>query len=596
MDPVVAAAGVLACVAVAGALLVVDPRAEEAFESIKRLTAVSAAALAAALLSLRAGSPSAAWHGASGSQRVVVVLVALVVVLAFASTAASPFPSADSARRGAAGLVLLIGLGASSSLDGRRGHHAVTVFLAGAAVNATVTILQALSLFQPFDVEQVAGRANTGALLGNEGLVALVMALAVTAAAALATGAGPRQRPLLLVAGIWCGTALLTIGNMTALAAATAGLLTVVAGRVPPRRMAAGALVAVLLVLLFPPTRQRLLQVGIAVATGRWSEATTFRAGPWAAAIGMTRERPWLGHGPGTFASAFTGARLDAEIRDRTRYVTPGLAGAYAEAHSDPLQAAAELGWPAAAALLAAFGVLLASLLRHGGPETRLLLPFLVAGATCALAWFPFQRAATAVPLLLALGRAWRTLRVPPPSAPWRPAVLLGVAALAVALPEPTRHGAERALYAATSALRLVLQDPSAPPSPAAMAWAEQAAATAARHLPGDPRPPLVLAVARLHARDAAGARARLHEGFRGGERPELLLEAGRAYMMEGRREEATVALLRAGWASPALLSRLPAEVATLLLAEITRLEADLRAGRLHAPPALPPEERALVP
>jgi hypothetical protein len=45
--------------------------------------------------------------------------------------------------------------------------------------------------------------------------------------------------------------------------------------------------------------------------------------------------------------------------------------------------------------------------------EAVLLLAFLGAGAVAALTWFPMQRPLTAVPLLLAAGRAWRIATAP---------------------------------------------------------------------------------------------------------------------------------------------------------------------------------------
>ena len=47
-----------------------------------------------------------------------------------------------------------------------------------------------------------------------------------------------------------------------------------------------------------------------------------------------------------------------------------------------------------------------------------LLLAFLGGGAVAALTWFPMQRPLTAVPLLLAAGRAWRISIAPAVSAP----------------------------------------------------------------------------------------------------------------------------------------------------------------------------------
>jgi O-antigen ligase len=98
--------------------------------------------------------------------------------------------------------------------------------------------------------------------------------------------------------------------------------------------------------------------------------------------------------------------------------VNPHLAGAYAEAHSDYLQALAEAGAPATVAAVAAAVALLAGVGRvawrfapPGGPEAILLVALLVAGAAAALTWFPLQRPITAVPLLLAAGRGWRIVR-----------------------------------------------------------------------------------------------------------------------------------------------------------------------------------------
>jgi len=78
-------------------------------------------------------------------------------------------------------------------------------------------------------------------------------------------------------------------------------------------------------------------------------------------------------------------------------------------------QAAAEAGLPAAAAAVAAATLLVIAVLRRargGSPEFRAsaagLAAVLCTGAVSALTWFPLQRPASSLALLLAAGRAWR--------------------------------------------------------------------------------------------------------------------------------------------------------------------------------------------
>jgi O-antigen ligase len=131
----------------------------------------------------------------------------------------------------------------------------------------------------------------------------------------------------------------------------------------------------------------------------------------------MTWRRPLTGIGPGNFPAEFVDARLAAEIRTGRRYVNPLLTSSYGEAHSEYLQALSDFGVPAGACAIAAAMLLLASTARRAfaagraDPEAAIIFALLAAGATAALTWFPLQRPVTAVPLLLAAGRAWRLPR-----------------------------------------------------------------------------------------------------------------------------------------------------------------------------------------
>ena len=169
--------------------------------------------------------------------------------------------------------------------------------------------------------------------------------------------------------------------------------------------------------LVYAPlrTRARELTRAVAAATG------TPRVLPRRALGGGGRDdprRPLLGFGPGTFGAEYVPHRLAAEIRSRRRFVNPLVTSSYAEAHCDYLQVFSDAGAPAGVLALGACGGLLALAVatawRRRTPEAILLAAVLATGAAAALTWFPLQRPITAVPLLLAAGRAWKIAAEPP--------------------------------------------------------------------------------------------------------------------------------------------------------------------------------------
>ena len=110
--------------------------------------------------------------------------------------------------------------------------------------------------------------------------------------------------------------------------------------------MAAAVAAVVLAVVAYAPLRQRARELTSAAAGKNWDAVVSFRGGPWAAALEMTRERPLLGYGPGTFGAEYVPHRLAAEIRARRRFVSPLLTSSYAETHCDYLQVFSDAGDP----------------------------------------------------------------------------------------------------------------------------------------------------------------------------------------------------------------------------------------------------------
>jgi hypothetical protein len=109
----------------------------------------------------------------------------------------------------------------------------------------------------------------------------------------------------------------------------------------------------------------------------------------------------------------------------------------------------------------------------------------------------------------------------------------------------------------------------------------------AEEYLPGDQRPVLSASVALLLLHRGAEAVVVLQPAIAEGERPELILNLGRARGILGDEKAAQAAFLHAAWASPAAVATLPAAIREPLLDRVKQLEQDLRAGRLQQVPPL---------
>lgn len=403
-----------------GTALLVDPAAHASFDAPKRLAAlagIAIAAFAAFALPLRTAGLAAAWRALPLTSRIAAA--ALVAAIAWAALSAlfSPRRAASlDSLRALLLYALALPLGASLTVARRKGLL-VGAFLGAAAGNAAISLLQSRGI-QPFRLQTAGTRNETGALAGNVGYLALFVALAAVVSLGVALASKkPVPRALAAAAFLLFLATLVVNRNLTAVLALAAGasaLSVALFGRRAVLPISGLVAVLFLAVLLYPPLAARAGETVRLARAGEWDRLTTYRFGPWAAAVEMTRERPLFGWGPGTYESEFVPHRLAAEVRSGRRFVNPLVTSSYSEAHSDYLQAFAETGIPGAAATLVAAGALLVSLARKAmrSPgnrlETAVLLGLLAAGAAAASTWFPLQRPITAVPLLLVAGRSWR--------------------------------------------------------------------------------------------------------------------------------------------------------------------------------------------
>ncbi len=155
--------------------------------------------------------------------------------------------------------------------------------------------------------------------------------------------------------------------------------------------------------------------------------------------------------------------------------------------------------------------------------------------------------------------------------------------------PELPRYRGERLLRVGEDALRFLVAHPNEVPDPAlALGRVETLASDAARGLPADPRPWLLIGGSRLVRGMPEAAIESYALANARGERAETDLNLGRSYEALGDEPRSHAAFLRAVWISPPLLSAILPDIAASLRQDLARLDAELKAGRLASPPALP--------
>jgi O-antigen ligase len=393
----------------------VDTGALAAFDAPKRAGVLPCIALASciAIWRWRAVEVSQPVPWSSEARLAVGACTAAALCVALSTWASLQPAVAHDAARGLFLWSLLLPLGACLRDRLDRGALALAFALAIGS-SAVLSVLQRAGITPGFELTHLAGHFPSGALMGNEGYVALACALALPACAHALSAPGTRAtRGVALALAIACVAAIGVNRQVTAALAAAAGIGVVIALQARAWRLVAGALAlgaVLVMTAALPALRAVTWDQLLATRVAQIQQATTYRLGAWAAAESMWRERPALGHGPGTYATHSLPHRLQAELRVRERLTPPPTATHFLQAHDDYLQFAAEAGVPALLAALAAFGAIMSGLLVRSvqSPEARVLAGVLAAGAVAALAWFPLQMPLTALMLLLAAGRAWR--------------------------------------------------------------------------------------------------------------------------------------------------------------------------------------------
>lgn len=477
-------------------------------------------------------------------------------------------------------------------------RRALSLLVLCGAVTGLLAFVQRFTGILRLPVEAPEPRFLATAWIGNPGDVGAALVIpALLAASRLARG---EKRLAAGVALVACVAGLGAAGTLAPLAAFAAGAALLVAldfrRRILPAVLASAAALALL------AGSGVLGRAAGKLASGDLAELTTQRDIGVFSALETIRAHPLLGAGPGAFASDFVRARLAAEERVSRRLVHLSSSAHFDNAHCDPLTVAAEAGVPAALALGAAVGALLAGLLgaarREGrGPTGDLvpaeaLLSAVAAILVLALGNFPIQIVPVSGPFALLAGLSLARIGGPV-APPVRPAAKAGLVfvALLLAVGATLRLGGGLALARAESELKAIPGTTSSERrdlADSALSHARLAVALRPRQATSH----LALGSALASLADVDGAVASMERSLDLEERAETLLNLG--LLSLARRDDATARdyFVRAVWLFPTLVSAIPpAGDPDAVVAETARLEAALATGGV--PPPLPARLRS---
>lgn len=571
------------------------PTAQEAFRLPKLLVFSLLGPLALAALAARRARHRFDLRSVIGAPAAKIALPFAVLCLAGLATSSHPAHVRETLPAVLLGLAILWGFSVGfrpEELEWSFRHLALpTVVLTG------IALAQALDWFQPFRFleSHLGGRLDITSLAGNPGDLACFLLLPSLTAQWFAWQAWRDGQKRSAVA--WTTMALVAIGGV-----AITQTISVVVGLIggswllwlcllPPRRVLLASAIALATLLgtvaTVTPLRVRVAAKLADIASGDLNAVLTGRLDGWRAARLMLVEQPLTGVGLGAFGPAYSPARL-ALTADGVPFYERHVRASFSSAHSEPLQVAAELGWPGLAVLAWALWVVFAAVrtvARRDRGDGSLAIAGTVALALLSLTWFPFEVALSAVPALLLL--AWIFARAAAPDAPEAagdhaaPSAvgaaptrsrteasrtnMSGRSGLPVGLLVPLcllaaawggRHQFDRLRTAVTLqqielASRAVLARGEAP-----KAFFDVNLARLARAAEWDPANvgvPLNRGTQYLLSGRPEAAIAAYREALALDARPEVYLNLGRALMMGGRREEATAALDTAVKLSPPL-------------------------------------------
>jgi O-antigen ligase len=327
----------------------------DAFRLPKELVFRAEAIVLLALLILRVR----ARHLAIARWRPEFVLTAAIVTWTMVVTATSTnlALSIDSLITIMAGAVIFI---ATCLAAESRSREAVDVLMIGCCVNAAITILQELNLWQPVPVAE--GHYGFVGLMGNANDVGTFLVVPAVAAVVMATTSLGKRRWSYLGVTALLVSGMIASATRTALIAFVVFVLVLAVMQV--RRAAAAVMVGVLMLIvglavLSPATviGRGIRELGDAAVKRDYQRLFSERLLPFLAAAEMVRDHPLLGVGPGCFRYHFMTYRIALATKYPAEW-TRGFPMNWGAVHNDHLQVAAEAGTVGYVLFLTSLGLL----------------------------------------------------------------------------------------------------------------------------------------------------------------------------------------------------------------------------------------------
>jgi O-antigen ligase len=314
---------------------------------------------------------------------------------------------------GAAALV-----GWSLAFANERLRRLVDLLLVPAAAFAILGILQLHALWRPLGFYEMIDkeRLEVTSLAGNAGDFGIFLVLpCLVAQANLAARRG--RAWLQVVALVVCAYGLVGTQTLSAVAALAGGSALLWAARLPRRHLvwvAAGtALVVLALVTVAPRVSGRFAEKLWELRHGKTDALLSGRQDGWRVATRLLAERPLAGFGHGSYRAEFARTKIDL-LGEGVPFFEHHTNPSFANAHNEPLEVAAALGWPGLLASLWAFGFAAAGCWRAwraGRDEAGLRIAGWASLAVLCLVQFPFRMALVGYPWLVFV--AWSLAPAP---------------------------------------------------------------------------------------------------------------------------------------------------------------------------------------
>lgn len=332
------------CAVVAITPLVISLRGYDVFRQPKTLFLQAGVLIVAALVT--ASALLSEGFAKTLQRRKVLLFAPLAVLWTIIVSATSLVPEVS---RGATFTVfcyaLLFWLSVELSRDNDL-RMALGAVLLPAVVNAVIVLLQATSIWQPFEIMAGPEKLGNIGLIGNPntaGTYLLVPTLfAIGGAVALR-----RFRPLLIGVSLLLLVATFQTQTLAVIISLVVGLLALAATSGRNVRRAALALVIVAGVAFgaYGPTRQRATTMVEIARAGDYPRLTSWRLPTAVTTFSMFASRPLTGIGPGVFKARYMEYRMALDERF-PEWMRP-IGEPYQQAHNDHLQLLAEGGLPA---------------------------------------------------------------------------------------------------------------------------------------------------------------------------------------------------------------------------------------------------------